>query len=153
MIKQWVLELSGIFGTSASLINDLSLLVQIVSFVLVLLSMAYKAKRKWALHGSIMGAALVLHFINFLMVMLPSFMSHSSLYATGASYVFVQTLWVHAISGALVLFLGFFIMIEWIPKPSSLKCCFRRKRLMDATVLLWTISLAFGIATYVALYT
>jgi uncharacterized membrane protein YozB (DUF420 family) len=153
MVKQWVRELSGIFGTSASLMNDLTLLIQIVSFVLVLGAMAYKVKKKWKIHGFIMGAALVLHFINFLMAMLPSFMLHFSLYATGTSYLFVQTLWIHAISGGLVLVLGFFIMIPWIPKPSSLKHCFRRKRLMDATVLLWAVSLAFGIATYIALYT
>ena len=143
----------GIFGTSASLINDLTLLIQVASFLLVLGAMAYKVKKKWKIHGFIMGAALLLHFINFLMAMLPSFVLHLVFYATGTAYFFVQTLWVHAISGILVLVLGFFITLIWIPKPSSLKHCFRRKRLMDATVLLWAISLAFGIATYIALYT
>ena len=145
-------ELSGIFGTGAPLTVDLTLIAQIAAFVLVAIAMVCKFKRKWKPHGFIMGGALVLHLINFLVIMVPLFMTNFGLYTTGTSFVFVQTLWGHAISGALALLLGAFITLAWVPKPSSLKHCFRRKRLMDATVLLWAISLALAIITYVELY-
>ena len=145
--------MSGIFGTNASLIADLSLIIQIGSFILVLISMVYEVKRKFKIHGFIMGAGIGLHFINFLVAMLPLFIARFNAFTSETFLVFVQTLWVHVVSGALVLVLGFFIIIKWVSKPSTIKGCFRRKRLMDATVLLWATSLAFGIATYVALYT
>ena len=39
-----------------------------------------------------------------------------------------------------------------LSKIPEIKPCFRRKRIMDATILFWAISLIFGIATYIALY-
>ena len=145
--------MTGIFGTNAPLTIDLTLVAQIIAFALVSVAIAYKFKRKWKLHGFLMGGGLILHLISFLVVMVPMFMTNFSLYVTGTSFLFVQTLWVHVITGALVLVLGFYITLVWIPKPSSLKHCFKRKRLMDATFLLWAISVAFAIATYVATYT
>jgi hypothetical protein len=144
--------LTGILGTNAPLTIDLTLIAQIIAFALVAIAIAYKFKRKWKIHGFIMGGALALHFINFLAVMIPLFMSNFSLYETGSSFLFVQTLWIHVVSGVLALILASFITLTWIPKPSNLKHCFKRKRLMDATVLLWAISLAFAIATYIATY-
>ena len=50
------------------------------------------------------------------------------------------------------LILGFVSVIAWILQSSNVKACIRRKRLMDITAILWTISLMFGIATYLAFY-
>jgi uncharacterized membrane protein YozB (DUF420 family) len=144
--------LSGIFGTNSILITDLNLLVQIVSFILVLWALVYKAKRKFRIHGSIMGVAVLLHFITFLIAMGPSFVGSFTFLTTETLQTGVQTLWVHALSGAVSLVLGFFLIVAWVPKVSNIKGCFGRKRIMDATAISWTISLAFGIATYIAFY-
>ena len=144
--------MSGIFGTNAVLITDVNLLVQIVSFILVLGALVYKAKRKFKIHGSIMGVAVLLHFVTFLIAMGPSFVGSITFLTTETLLTGVQTLWVHALSGAVSLVLGFFLIIAWVPKVSDIKGCFGRKRIMDATAVSWTISLAFGIATYIAFY-
>ena len=122
------------------------------SFILVLGALVYKAKRKFKIHGSIMGVAVLLHFVTFLIAMGPSFVGSITFLTTETLLTGVQTLWVHALSGAVSLVLGFFLIIAWVPKVSDIKGCFGRKRIMDATAVSWTISLAFGIATYVAFY-
>jgi uncharacterized membrane protein YozB (DUF420 family) len=144
--------LSGIFGTNAVLIIDLNLLIQIAAFILLLSAMVYKTKGKFKIHGSVMGVALIVHFISFLIAMGPSFVGGFGFLTTETLQFGVQTLWVHAISGALSLALGFFLVFAWISKMSEIKSCFRRKRIMDATILFWVISLIFGIATYIAFY-
>ena len=144
--------MAGIFGTNAVLITDINLLLQIVSFILVLGSLAYKFKGNFKIHGSIMGVAVLLHFITFLIAMGPSFVGNFTFLATETMITGVQTLWVHAIAGAVSLALGIFLVIVWVPKASNVKPCFGRKRIMDATVVSWTISLVFGILTYIAFY-
>jgi uncharacterized membrane protein YozB (DUF420 family) len=144
--------LSGILGTNAVLITDLNLLVQITSFILILVALTYKARGKFKIHGSIMGFAVLLHFITFLTAMGPSFIEGFNFLTSETMVTGVQTLWVHAISGAVSLVLGIFLIVIWVPKASNIKPCFGRKRLMDATAVTWTISLIFGIATYITFY-
>jgi uncharacterized membrane protein YozB (DUF420 family) len=144
--------LPGIFGTNAVLITDLTLFIQLAAFILLLVAMVYKTKGKFKIHGSVMGVALIVHFISFLIAMGPSFVGGFGFLTTETLQFGVQTLWVHAISGALSLALGFFLVFAWISKISEIKACFRRKRIMDVTILFWSISLIFGIATYIAFY-
>jgi uncharacterized membrane protein YozB (DUF420 family) len=142
----------GIFGTNAALITDINLLIQIVAFVLVLIGLGYKTKGKIRNHGFVMGAAVVLHLLSFLLAMGPSFLDGFEFFTTDTSYVGVQTMWVHAITGAIALILGTVIVVAWIVRVSDIAACTRRKRFMDVTILLWLISLTFGIATYLTFY-
>ena len=144
--------MAGILGTNALFITDLNLLIQIASFILVLGAVGYKIKGKFKIHGSLMGVAVLLHFITFLIAMGPSFVGNFDFLATETLLTAVQILWVHAISGAVSLVLGIFLIVIWVPKASNIKPCFGRKRLMDATAVTWTISLIFGIATYITFY-
>lgn len=144
--------MSGIFGTNAILITDLNLIIQIVSFVLLLGALIYKAKGRFKIHGSMMGLAVLLHFITFLIAMGPSFIANFGFLKTEIFQFGVQTLWVHAISGVISLVLGFYLVAAWVRRVSNVKPCFGRKRIMDATALLWAISLVFGIATYIVFY-
>ena len=144
--------MSGIFGTSAVLITDLNLIVQIIAFILVLAALVYKAKGKFKIHGSIMGVAVVLHFVTFIVAMGPSFVKSIDFFMTETSQLGVQTLWVHALTGVLSLVLGFFLVFKWISNSSKIELCFQRKRMMDVTIILWAVSLVFGIATYLIFY-
>ena len=144
--------MSGIFGSNAVLITDLTLLVQIAAFILLLSALVYKAKGKFKIHGSMMAVAVLVHFISFLIAMGPSFIGGFDFFITETLQFGVQTLWVHAVSGALSLALGFFLVVAWVPKMPDVKSCFSRKRIMDTAALLWAISLVFGIATYIAFY-
>jgi uncharacterized membrane protein YozB (DUF420 family) len=150
--KQKGAALSGLFGTNAVLITDINLLIQIISFLMLLTGLAYKAKSQFKLHASFMGIAVSLHLISFLLAMAPSFIDAFKFFTTDMSLMGVQTMWVHAIAGAVALILGILLVVAWILQSSNFKACIKRKRLMDITALLWTISLIFGIATYLAFY-
>ncbi len=144
--------MSGIFGTKAVLITDVNLLIQIIAFVLILVGFGYKTKGKFKNHGVVMGAAVFLHLISFLIAMGPSFLDGFEFFTTDTSLSRVQTMWVHAVTGAVALVLGIVIVVSWIVRVSDIAACTRRKRLMDVTVLLWLTSLIFGIATYINFY-
>ena len=142
----------GILGTSAVLITDLTLIIQITSFILLLGALINKAKKKYKIHASIMSVALILHFITFLVAMGPSFIVGINFLTTELLHMGVIALWIHVLTGALSLAFGFFLVIAWIPKISNVAPCFKRKRIMDATALLWGISFIFGIITYLVFY-
>ena len=145
-------NLTGILGTHAVLITDLTLLISIFSFVLLLGALVNKIKRKYTIHASIMGIALILHLITFLAAMMPSLVVGINFLTTKIMQIGILAMWIHAVSGALSLALGIFLIVAWIPKITDFTPCFRRKRIMDATTLLWTISLIFGIITYIDFY-
>jgi uncharacterized membrane protein YozB (DUF420 family) len=52
----------------------------------------------------------------------------------------------------IAVILGIVLVGAWALRPSNIAACSRMKRLMDITVLLWLISLIFGIATYMVFY-
>jgi uncharacterized membrane protein YozB (DUF420 family) len=144
--------MSGILGTRALLIVDLNLIIQIASFALVLVAYLFKVKGKFRIHGSIMGVAVLLHLVTFLIAMGPSFAENFTFLTTETLSTGVQILWVHVMSGAVSLVLGIYLILAWVPKVSNIKGCFGRKRIMDATAISWAISLALGIASYIIFF-
>jgi uncharacterized membrane protein YozB (DUF420 family) len=142
----------GIFGTNALLQTDLSLLLQIIAFLILLIGYGYKMKGKFKMHGSFMGAAVILHALSFLLVMLPSFLVGFEFFTTETHNLGVQTTLLHAVTGAIALILGIGIVAAWAFQPSDTAACSKRKRLMNVTILLWVVSLIFGTATYLILY-
>ena len=148
----WGHRLTGIFGTGASLQVDINLILQIVTFVIIVVGLVYKSKNKFKIHGALMGIAVILHVLSFLTVMGPLFFLYFREFTNYISYPEIQTTWIHAIPGAIAMIMGIMLVELWALHPSNIALCSRRKRLMDVTVLLWLISLIFGIATYILLY-
>ena len=142
----------GIFGTNALLQTDLNLLLQIVTFLILLIGYGYKRKGKFKIHGSIMGTAVILHTLSFLLVMGPSFFGSFEFFTTETYNLGVQTTLLHAVTGAITLILGIGIVAAWALQPSDTAACSRRKRIMDVTILLWLTSLMFGTTTYLIFY-
>lgn len=145
-------DLTGIFGTGAVLRTDINLLMQIVMFLIIVISLTYKKKMKFKIHGGLMGIAMILHVISLLAVMGPSFSQSFEHFITATSDFGVQTTWIHAVPGAIALILGIVLVGGWAMRPSNIMACSRRKRMMDITILLWLVSLIFGIAAYVLFY-
>jgi uncharacterized membrane protein YozB (DUF420 family) len=148
----WVIMLMGIFGTGALIQTDINLIIQIVMFIAIIIGMVYKNKRKFKMHAMLMGVAVILHIISFFAVMLPSFNDGYDYFVSATSEFGVQTMWIHAIPGAVSMILGIFLVAAWALRPANIAACSRRKRLMDVTTLLWLISLIFGIASYIVYY-
>ena len=144
--------LTGIFGTGALIQTDINLVLQVVMLIIIVVGLVYKSKRKFKIHGGLMGIAVILHLISLFAVMLPSFNDGYDYFTTATSELGVQTIWIHAVPGAIALILGTVLVAAWALRPSNIASCSRRKRIMDITTLLWLISLMFGIAAYVVFY-
>ena len=144
--------LTGIFGTGAIIQTDINLTIQIVMLIFIVISLIYKNKRKFKTHAELMGIAVILHLISFFAVMLPSFYYNLDYFVTATSDLGAQTIWIHAIPGALSMILGIFLVAAWVLSPANISACSKRKRLMDITIILWSISLIFGIASYMFYY-
>ena len=144
--------MTGIFGTGAVLQTDINLILQIVMFLIIVIGLVYKNKRKFKIHGGIMGIAVILHILSLLVVMGPAFSEGYEYFTTGTSDAGVQTTWIHAVPGAIAMIMGIVLVGAWALRSSNIAACSRRKRLMDITVLLWLISLIFGITTYIFFY-
>ncbi|UCC58196.1 MAG: DUF420 domain-containing protein [Candidatus Bathyarchaeum sp.] len=144
--------MTGILGTNAHLGADINLILQIIMFLLLIIGLIYKKKRKFRIHGSIMAIAVILHVITFLTVMVPPFLEGFNYFITTTSDFRVQMTLAHAIPGAIAMILGIVLVEMWAIRPSNIATCSKRKRLMDVTALLWLVSLIFGIATYFAYY-
>jgi uncharacterized membrane protein YozB (DUF420 family) len=143
--------MAGMMGTNV-LPGDINLILQIVMFLTITLAYFYKRKRKFKIHGIMMGIAVILLIISFITVMGPSFSGGYEFLTTETSELGVQTIWIHAIPGAIAMILGIFLVGAWALNPSNVAACSRRKRIMDVTITLWSISLIFGIASYVIFY-
>ena len=144
--------MTGIFGTGALFQTDINLILQIVMFLIIIIGLVYKNKRKFKIHGSIMGIAVILHVLTFLTVMVPPFLESFDYFVTMTSDFKVQMTLAHAVPGAIAMILGIVLVEMWAIRPSNIATCSRRKRFMDVTIVLWLVSLIFGIATYFAYY-
>jgi uncharacterized membrane protein YozB (DUF420 family) len=132
--------------------TDLNLLIQIVTLVIIFVSLYYKKKGKIKPHATIMATAFVLHLLSFILVMGPAFIQSFDFYASRLDFLGVQTAWVHAIPGSLALTLGAYLVLVWAVKAKDVAPCYNRKKIMDVTIALWMFSLLFGILTYILFY-
>ena len=144
--------MTGFLGTNAHLGADINLILQTIMFLLLIIGLVYKKKRRFRIHGSIMAIAVILHVITFLTVMVPPFLEGFNYFITATSDFRVQMTLAHAVPGAIAMVLGIVLVEMWAVRPSNIATCSRRKRLMDVTTILWLVSLIFGIATYLAFY-
>ena len=144
--------MTGIFGTGALIQTDINLILQVVMLMLIVVSLVYKSKRKFKIHGGLMGIAVILHLSSLFAVMLPSFIDNYDYFVTVTSELGVQTIWIHAVPGAIALILGIVLVAAWALRPANIASCSKLKRIMDMTTLLWFISLMFGIASYIVFY-
>ncbi|UCH31333.1 MAG: DUF420 domain-containing protein [Candidatus Bathyarchaeota archaeon] len=141
----------GLFNVNASLYADLNLVFQISILILLFVGILIaRRKRKFKRHGALMGIALTLNTISIVIVMLPSFLSFSGLFAdlsTPAAIVIT-----HAVLGVLVEVLGVWLVANWLVRSDNIKGCVGKRNLMRATLLLWSIELFVGIYVYIMLY-
>ena len=144
--------MTGIFTANSHLGADVNLILQIVMLLLLIIGLFYKKKRKFKMHGVLMLIAVILHVLTFLVVMGPPFYESFNYYITATSDLSVQTTLAHAVPGAIAMIMGIILVVAWAIRPSNVARCSRLKRLMDVTLLLWLISLLFGIATYFVFY-
>ena len=132
--------------------TDANLIIQIMTMLMILVSFYFMKKGKLKQHGILMGLAVILHFLTFVSVMGPIFNQNFEFFSTETSFLLVQTTWLHAIPGAIALLLAIFLVGKWLIHASVTASCYKRRRIMDVTLIFWLTSLMFGIVTYVLIY-
>ena len=144
--------MAGILGTQAYLGADMNLIFQLTTFVLIIISVVFKKKKKFKTHGQLMGVAIVMHIISFITIMGPVFFTDFEGFVSFVSYPEIQTMWIHVIPGLIAMILGTSIVGLWALNPNNLITCRKRKRIMDIIIILWLTSLIFGLTTYTLFY-
>jgi uncharacterized membrane protein YozB (DUF420 family) len=141
-----------LFGMSYVELAETNLVLQIVAFVMVLMSYWFKRMKKYILHGRTMLVALVLTLASLFLVMLPSFLSLSeSIIASTVTTAFLLAM-VHASLGLVVEVLAIFLVGSWHLQKSTSNCI-RRKKVMRVTMILWTATFILGVLLFLLLYT
>lgn len=144
--------MSGILGTNANLSQDITLLSQIA--ILLILLVGYKSvkDKKLLSHGRTMTAAVILHTLTIVPVMIPSFILYFDVLLTSPFSPGILITWIHVIVGLLAELLGVFLVSEWRFRPLSTMTCIKRKRVMGPLLMMWTSASILGIAFYVYYY-
>ncbi len=140
----------GLFGTRAILQTDIDLLLQIAAFAMLVLSL-YGRKRKIKRHTGIMIVGTLVEFGAFLDIMGPVFLRNFNYFFSTLDAVAVSFLF-HAFFGVITLTLSFGLIVFWALQGSNIGLCYKRKRLMDATVVMWTASFVLGVIGYLLGY-
>ena len=136
----------GLFNANALLITDLTLIIQIIIFIVLAIGLFFKRKVRYAKHGALMGIAVALHTISIVAAMVPSFSGFE-----GSTFL-GQIITIHAIMGILVEILGVWLVIAWLLHAKDIKTCTKKKNVMRIIVGLWLLDLILGVYIYVLLY-
>jgi hypothetical protein len=126
-----------------------SLTFQIIVLFLLVYGYWLKRKLKFRQHGITMAAAVVLHLAMVFYIMIPSFVLAvvpDYFVPNPLSLVSVVGV-IHGITGAIALSLGVWFVASWHFRM-NLQGCFNKKKIMLKTMVVWIISLAFGIILY-----
>jgi uncharacterized membrane protein YozB (DUF420 family)/desulfoferrodoxin (superoxide reductase-like protein) len=144
--------IGGLVNPNATFSADLTLLLQIVVFLVFLAGFVLvRARRDYAKHGAIMGVAIALHTVSILMVMVPSLLSSGGLFENLLGSLQLAVL-AHVAFGILVEILGLYVVLTWALRYKDVKPCFKRKKIMRAVAVCWTIALILGVYVYILLY-
>jgi uncharacterized membrane protein YozB (DUF420 family) len=141
----------GIFNASAPFLSDLNMIFQLLVVAVLFLALLAMARRRYVVHGVMMGSAVALHTISIFMIMVPTLRSLDGVLtdlSTRLSFVVV----VHSIVGSVVEILGVLLVVLWVGNRVSMAGCFRRKRVMEATIFLWILEILLGFYVYITLY-
>lgn len=136
-------------------VGNLSLILQIVILFLLVLGLPFfrgqngqKEKKNLIAHGYSTVAALVLHTILILIIMVPSLASGLPDISDLSTFNSITVL-SHAILGTLAEILGLVIIALWLSRGPKKMVCWRYRRWMTATFIIWVISVVNGTIVHI----
>jgi hypothetical protein len=131
-------------------VGNVSLILQIVILFLLILGLplfrgqkGQRDQKNLIAHGYSTVAALVLHTILIFTIMIPSFASGIPDIAD-FTVINAFTVLSHAILGVTAEVLGFIIVTVWLSKGPKKLACWRWKKWMVPTFIIWVISVVNG---------
>lgn len=148
---------SGFLGTNASLLADITLVIQILFFIVLCTGVAVQlnANRgkhnlfKW--HDRLQAPVVVLNLLFIVFVMIPSFMAAVGGLSSGPANPVVIVPTIHGLLGLVAEGLGIYCLLagfKILPRKIG-----TLRYWMRATFATWTITILFGIGVYLVYYT
>ncbi|MCW4019077.1 MAG: DUF420 domain-containing protein [Candidatus Bathyarchaeota archaeon] len=128
--------------------STISFIIQIVVLALLIGALILKNQKKFRQHGILMLTAVVLHLISIFVVMVPSlaaFFGSPDALSFADAYVSITA--VHAFAGVISSVLGVWLVSAW-HLQKDIQGCFRKKKVMDITFVLWLLSIVLGVILY-----
>lgn len=129
-----------------------SLFLQVIVLVLLMGGYGLKRLKRFRQHGFAMLAAVVLHMVSILTVMIPSFVISIPFISRNITGLFEFAILIHTITGVLAVVLGTWLVASWRLRQ-SMQSCFSKKKVMRVTLTVWLIALIIGILLYLSAYT
>jgi uncharacterized membrane protein YozB (DUF420 family) len=129
----------------------LNLIFQFVITATLVLALFAIVKKKYMIHGIIMVCSIVLHTISALVIMVPSLLSLDGALSDLSTHLSLLVV-THTVVGSIVEMLGVFLVAAWISNRTKVDNCFRRKHVMEATIVLWVLEFVLGVYVYMTLY-
>ena len=136
-------------------VGNISLALQVVILFLLILGLPFfrgqkgqKEQKNLIAHGYSTVAALILHTILIFVVMIPSFAS-GLLEVSDLSTFDAFTVISHGVLGTLAEILGLVIITIWLSKGPKKMACWKWRRWMAATFIIWVISVVNGTLVHV----
>lgn len=133
----------GLFGTSAELITDINLIVQMISLALIIIG-SFKV-RPFKEHGIIMLVVTLIAVISTVTFMAPSLIMYWMLYS--------PTIYLHAAAGSIAILIGAlfnFKMVKAMRNSNPLICGTQKE--MRIGIIIWLIPFIGGIFFYIMTY-
>jgi uncharacterized membrane protein YozB (DUF420 family) len=128
--------------------STISMIIQLVVLAILVIAIVLKNQKRFRQHGIAVLGAVVLHLISIFVVMIPSF---SGFFAAPEliNYAdpFVALTIIHVIAGVVAAGLGIWLVGAWHLK-NDFQICFKNKRIMDITFVLWLLSIVLGVVLY-----
>jgi len=136
------------------IIDPLTLLVlQSVWTVLVLVSMAFRMKRNYLVHGIILIALIVIEWVPLIAIAASSILSGESMQSLMEPLSTLIVFALHGIFGFVALVGGTLLLALWW-RPSSLtNFAAKSETTWRVTLISWIISFIVGVFLYVAVTT
>ena len=130
--------------------STVSMGIQIIVLGLLMGAVFLKIRKKYRQHGIVMLSAVVLHLISIIAVMGPSFAKFVDTGLINFSDELVMVTFVHFFAGLIAALLGVWLVGSWHLKV-DVQDCFRKKRVMYVTIILWILAILLGIFLYLVI--
>jgi len=148
----YLLGFMPLLNNPYALIATTDLSIQIIVLFFLLYGYLLKMQMKFRQHGIAMLVAVVLHLAMLFSIMIPAFVLGvvprfivPNVYGVASVVTLVM-----GVIGALAVSLGTWLVASW--RFQDVAGCFKKKRIMLATMAMWLVSLSLGIVLYIILY-
>ena len=132
------------------IVAEINLFMQTFWTALILLSMWFRRRGNYLVHGIIMTVVVVATLVSFSMVLLMTPPSSGSMGVYFSSLLKVAEFVSHAILSIPAIFFGVWFVALWRPKSSSFAA--KSERIAQITAILWVLSYVAGVLGFIADY-